>query len=50
VFNSRSLIGTRRGIVPNLALRTDTAPVNGYFPLDPDRLDETDGVIFVREV
>jgi erythromycin esterase-like protein len=50
VFNSRSLITTLRRAAPNLALRTDTAPVNGYFPLDPDHLDETDGVIFVREV
>jgi len=30
-------------------LRTDTAPNNGYFPLDPRHVNEADGVIFLKE-
>ena len=48
VFNSGRLTTTLRGLAP-IVLRTDSAPNNGYFPLDPDHLRETDGVIFVKE-
>ena len=33
-----------------LSLRTDTSTNHGYFALDPDHLDGTDGVLFVRDV
>jgi erythromycin esterase-like protein len=50
VFRSGSLTTALRSTAPKLVLRTDSAPNNGYFPLDPDRLQETDGVIFIRSV
>ena len=50
VFNSGSLTATLTGMATNLVLRTDTAPNNGYFALDPDHLHEADGVIFIRDV
>jgi erythromycin esterase-like protein len=49
LFKSARLI-TALGMAPNLVLRTDAAPNNGYFPLDPHRLNEADGVIFLRDV
>ena len=49
LFRSESLIGAL-GTAPTLVLRTDTAPNNGYFPLDPYRLNEAAGVIFLRDV
>ena len=48
VFTSESLTAALRGIAPNLVLRTDTAPNNGYFPLDPRHVNEADGVIFLK--
>ncbi len=48
LFNSGSLATALRST--DLVLRTDTAPNNGYFPLDPHQLSEADGVIFLRDV
>ncbi|TMD83671.1 MAG: erythromycin esterase family protein [Chloroflexi bacterium] len=50
LFKSRSLTAALSRTAPNLVLRTDAAPNNGYFPLDPHQLKEADGVIFVRDV
>ena len=49
LFKATSLI-TALSVAPNLVLRTDTAPNNGYFPLDPRELNDADGVIFLRDV
>ena len=49
LFKATSLI-TALSVFPNLVLRTDTAPNNGYFPLDPRELNDADGVIFLRDV
>ncbi len=50
LFTSGSLATALRSMAPELVLRTDTAPNNGYFPLDPQRLNEADGVIFIKAV
>jgi erythromycin esterase-like protein len=50
VFRSESLAAALSGTASNLVLRTDTAPNNGYFPLDARQLHEADGVIFVKDV
>ena len=49
VFNSGRLATTLSGIAPDLVLRTDSAPNNGYFPLDPHHLQEADGVVFIKQ-
>ena len=49
LFTAGSLTTALRGLAPNLVLRTDTAPNNGYFPLDPRLLHEADGVIFIKD-
>ncbi|MCM2392156.1 erythromycin esterase family protein [Streptomyces albipurpureus] len=38
----------RTGVVPTL--RTGASHHHGYFPLEPDQLGSTDGVIFLRDV
>jgi erythromycin esterase-like protein len=50
IFDSRRLAEALRGTGSKLTLRTDTSTNHGYFALDPDRLDGTDGVIFVRDI
>ena len=50
LFKSESLTTALSRTAPNLVLRTDAAPNNGYFPLDPHQLKQADGVIFVRDV
>ena len=50
LFKSGSLTTALSRMASNLVLRTDAAPNNGYFPLDPHQLNEADGVIFVRDV
>jgi erythromycin esterase-like protein len=49
VFRSGGLSAALANVGPSLVLRTDTAPNNGYFPLDPRHVDEADGVIFLKE-
>ncbi len=49
LFNSGSLTNALSGMGPKLVVRTDMAPNNGYFPLDPGHLNEMDGVIFLKE-
>jgi erythromycin esterase-like protein len=50
IFNSRRLAETLRGMGAKLTLRTDTSTNHGYFALDPDQLDGTDGVIFIKDI
>ena len=50
LFKSGSLATALSSMAPDLVLRTDTAPNNGYFPLDSHRLNEADGVVFLRDV
>jgi len=50
IFDSRRLAEALRGVGSELILRTDTSTDHGYFALDPDHLDGTDGVLFVRDV
>lgn len=48
IFDSKCLAETVRDRSPNLIPRTDAS--TNYFPLDPDRLDGTDGVIFIKDI
>ncbi len=48
IFNSKRLAETLRGRSPKLTPRTDTS--TNYFALNPDRLDGTDGVVFVKDI
>jgi Erythromycin esterase len=48
IFDSRRLAESLRGKSPKLASRTDTS--TNYFALDPDRLDGTDGVVFIKDI
>ena len=50
IFKSRSLVAALRGMGSMMALRTDTSINHGYFALDPDHLDETDGVVFIKDI
>jgi erythromycin esterase-like protein len=50
IFDSERLAETVRGRNPKLTPRTDTSNNRGYSPLDPDRLDGTDGVVFIRDI
>jgi len=50
LFESGQLTEALSRMAPKLVLRTDAAPNNGYFPLDPNQLNEADGVIFLRDV
>jgi erythromycin esterase-like protein len=50
IFNSRRLAETLRGMGAKLTLRTDTSTNHGYFALDPDQVDGTDGVIFIKDI
>jgi erythromycin esterase-like protein len=48
IFGSRRLAETIRCRSPKLTRRTDAS--TNYFPLDPDRLDGTDGIVFVKDI
>ena len=50
IFNSRRLAETLRGMGSEVVPRTDASTNHGYFALDPDRLDGTDGIVFIRDV
>ncbi|MEV0383654.1 erythromycin esterase family protein [Nonomuraea sp. NPDC050643] len=47
-IDSRALAEALKGT--GLTARTDTSVPYGYFPLDPERLDGPDGIIFVKDV
>lgn len=48
IFNSHRLAETLRGMGVKLTPRTDTS--TNYSALDPDRLDGTDGVVFIKDI
>ncbi|MFC6014639.1 erythromycin esterase family protein [Plantactinospora solaniradicis] len=50
VMNSARLADALRGAEVSVTTRTDTSTNHGYFPLDPDHLEDTDGVIFIKEI
>ena len=50
IFNSRRLAETLRGMASEVVPRTGASTNPGYFALDPDRLDGTDGVVFIRDI
>ena len=50
IFDSRRLAETVRGGSSTLAPRTEASTNRGYSALDPDRLDGTDGIVFVRDL
>ncbi|TME82860.1 MAG: erythromycin esterase family protein [Chloroflexi bacterium] len=50
LFESGQLTEALSRMARTFVLRTDAAPNNGYFPLDPNQLIEADGVIFLRDV
>jgi erythromycin esterase-like protein len=50
IFDSKRLAEAARDRSPKLAPRTDASTVRGYSPLDPDRLDGTDGIVFVKDI
>jgi erythromycin esterase-like protein len=50
VINAKRLASALHGMETELALRTDTSTNYGYFALEPDHLEETDGVIFIKDV
>lgn len=49
IFDSKCLAETVRYRSPKLIPRTDASTNRGYFALDPDRLDGTDGVVFIKD-
>ena len=50
IFDSKRLAETVRGMSPKLTPRTDASTNHGYFAVDPDRLDGTDGIVFVKDI
>jgi erythromycin esterase-like protein len=50
IFDSKRLAETVRGRSPKLTQRTDASTDHGYFALDPDRLDGSDGVVFIKDI
>ena len=50
IFDSKRLAETVRGRSPKLTPRTDASTNRGYAALDPDRLDGTDGVVFIGDI
>ena len=50
IFNSKRLGEALRDMGTELTPRTDAATNRGYAALDPDRLDGTDGVVFVKDI
>ena len=49
-FDSKHLAESLRGMGSKLSPRTDASTNHGYFALDPDHLDGTDGVLFVGDI
>ena len=50
IFNSKRLGDALRDMGTELTPRTDAATNRGYAALDPDRLDGTDGGVFVKDI
>jgi erythromycin esterase-like protein len=50
IFNSKRLGDALRDMATELTPRTDASNNHGYFALDPDRLDGTDGVVFIKDI
>lgn len=50
VFNSANLARSLSGRESKPVLRTDTSTNHGYFALDPNELEGTDGVMFIKEI
>lgn len=50
IFGSKRLAESVRARSPKLTPRTDASNNRGYSALDPDRLDGTDGVVFVKDI
>jgi erythromycin esterase-like protein len=50
IFDSKRLAESFRGRSPKLTPRTDASTNRGYSALDPDRLDGSDGVVFVKDI
>jgi hypothetical protein len=50
VFDSKRLAEALRGRSQKVIPRTDASTVRGYSPLDPDLLDGTDGIVFVKDI
>lgn len=50
IFDSKRLVEALRGRSPKLTPRTGASTVRGYSPLEPDRLDGTDGIVFVKDI
>jgi len=50
IFNSKRLECALRGVATELTPRTDASTNHGYFALDPDWLDGTDGVVFIKDI
>jgi Erythromycin esterase len=50
IFDSKRLAEILRGRSPKLTPRTDASNNHGYFALAPDRLDGTDGVVFIKDI
>lgn len=48
IFDSKRLTEALRDRSPKLTSRTDVS--TNYFALDPDRLDGTDGVVFIKDI
>ncbi|MBT2513361.1 erythromycin esterase family protein [Arthrobacter sp. ISL-30] len=50
VLDARKLSTALGNTVMDLTLRMDAPEDTGYFPLEPDQLDGTDGVLFLKEI
>ena len=50
IFDSQRLAATLHDSGAKLTLRADTSTNHGYFALDPDHLDGTDGVVFIKDI
>lgn len=50
IFNSKRLGDALRDMATESTPRTDASTNHGYFALDPDRLDGTDGVVFIKDI
>jgi erythromycin esterase-like protein len=50
IFDSKRLGEALRGMGTELTPRTDASANHGYFALDPDHLDGTDGVVFIKDI
>jgi hypothetical protein len=50
IFNSKRLGDALRDMATELTPRTDASTNHGYFALDPDHLDGTDGLVFIKDI